>query len=280
MNARRWDKYVAGTDCWSPPTRVACAPVATVTVRCQDGEGPYAKDTTVTLDASVDNGSPSKWSWQRDSTEVAGASDDTLEVTISDATAGAYQAVAVVDGKQVSSEPFEVKLMSDDGPPAASGPTSPDAPPEFYLRFAIVTGILALLVVVGVLLALGLLGDTLRLSPSEWSALTPNEMVATRIVIPITVLGAIAVTLGAWMAVVEWRGRFAKRAPKPKPEAEAKGVPDQIPAVIEAVGKLRGAALVMIVGALLLFAAAWITQSTADTATTPATTTTTTKPVR
>ncbi len=131
-----------------------------------------------------------------------------------------------------------------------------------------------MLVVAGVLLALGLLGDTLRLSPSEWSALTPNEMVATRIVIPITVLGAIAVTLGAWMAVVEWRGRFAKRAPKPKPEAEAKGVPDQIPAVIEAVGKLRGAALVMIVGALLLFAAAWITQSTADTATTPATTTT------
>jgi hypothetical protein len=60
------------------------------------------------------------------------------------------------------------------------------------------------------------------------------------------------------MAVVEWRGRFKKPE-----DLTVEGVNVDIPALVEALGKLQGAALVMIVGAVLMLAAAWVAQSAA-----------------
>jgi hypothetical protein len=72
------------------------------------------------------------------------------------------------------------------------------------------------------------------------------------------------------MAAVEWRGRFRK-APTQATTRE-RGVDLDVSKTIAAIGKLRGAALVMVVGAVLMLGSAWVAKESAN-APTPATTT-------
>ena len=180
--------------------------------------------------------------------------------------------------------------------PAAPGPPEhppnpanpPDPPPYFDVLFALVLGVISVVLIVLGLAVLGPFHNGLRLSDTEWKALTPQLQIATRLLVPIAALGAIAVIVGMWMAAVEWRGRFStdKPALQSKASQQARdslaaeapaGAPAVLSSVIESAGKLRGAALVMIVGALLMGSAAWIAQSAAGTPPAATSTTTTTK---
>jgi hypothetical protein len=111
----------------------------------------------------------------------------------------------------------------------------------------------------------------------EWKGADGNRLLAASLSFPLVVFGGLLIAGGAWMAIVEWRGRFKK------PEVATDAV--DVGKVIEAIGKLRGAALLLVVGGLLLFGAAWIAQSAAkptpastSTGTSGGTTTTTTPP--
>jgi hypothetical protein len=66
------------------------------------------------------------------------------------------------------------------------------------------------------------------------------------------------------MAVVEWRGRLKN----PDAGLVKKGLPtgEDVSKIIAAVGALRGAALAMVVGAILMLGTAWVAQSAAGTA--------------
>ena len=148
-------------------------------------------------------------------------------------------------------------------PTPAEPATPPEPAPIYYDAFAKDTawriGLLGAIVGVVFLLAV------LLLVARGWETLEGRLKVGMTIAVPVAVLGIVIVLAGLWMAVVEWRGRFAE---KPAPKTRDFGVePDKI---IEAVGKLRGAALAMVVGAILIVASAWIAQAAAGTASNPA----------
>jgi hypothetical protein len=131
-----------------------------------------------------------------------------------------------------------------------------DTPPVLYRRFALAVFIGAGAVAVGSIAvdwwavsAFHLIGG--------WSDLDASRRLAAGLAIPLSILGTLLVPLGAAMAVVEWRGTLARPA-----EREQAAAPD-LGKMLEAVGRLRGAALVMVVGALLLGGAAWVASSAA-----------------
>jgi hypothetical protein len=102
---------------------------------------------------------------------------------------------------------------------------------------------------------IGPLRSVWSLSKDDLTGADGDRALAAALGLPLTIVGAAVVVLGAWMALVEWRGRF-----KAKPAARA--LPVDVPKVIEAIGKLRGAPLVMVVGAALMLGGAWIATST------------------
>ena len=99
------------------------------------------------------------------------------------------------------------------------------------------------------------------LSDADWNALDARTKLAGAITVPVVVLGVITLLIGVWMAIVEWRGIF--KAPQDTfTTLDDAGVdPGKI---IEAIGKLKGAALAMVIGGLLLLGAAWVAQSAAQ----------------
>jgi hypothetical protein len=102
-------------------------------------------------------------------------------------------------------------------------------------------------------------------SDTEWNAFEPRLKVAVKLAAPSVLIGAVLIAVGLWMAIVEWRGRFAvaKRLEAGK-VGERIITADEAGKVIEALSKLQGAALVMVIGALLMLSAAWVAQSAAS----------------
>ena len=150
-------------------------------------------------------------------------------------------------------------MANDNGTPPPDPPPPPPLP-LFHGWFAIAAGI------VGLVLVATVFGDPFMdwlqdgragFSDEDWMALEPGVKVGVTLTVPALLLGGFLVVVGLWMAVVEWRGRFKKPE-----DLTVEGVVD-IPALVEALGKLQGAALVMIVGAVLMLAAAWVAQSAA-----------------
>ena len=170
--------------------------------------------------------------------------------------------------------PAPVSPPATPGTPGTPATTQPPAepPPEFHKAFAAVTGGAALL-----LAALLLWRPTLTawdITKDDWLGDHGATAFAASVAVPLTVFGGLLVMIGAWMAAVEWRGRF-KKEPAAKVQARG-GVVDSLDEIITAVGKLRGAALVLVAGALLMLGAAWIGQSSADSPSTGTSTTATT----
>jgi len=159
-----------------------------------------------------------------------------------------------------------------DNPPT---PTAADPPAVWHARFALISAIVAL-----GLLVLLIAGFVLYVSGTDWGsfpASDPRGAAASVAAAFIALLGAIAVTVGLWMSATDWRGRFAPPAPADPPADEiAANVPAGLGALVEAVGKLKGPTAVLVVGALMMFAAAWVNSSAASAPTTTTTTTTTT----
>jgi hypothetical protein len=137
----------------------------------------------------------------------------------------------------------------DDGSPPGNESKS-----GFNSGFATIA--LFLVVAVGLLAIAGLATITGRLGlATDWQALGTRFKFALVIAVPALLLGALVVLVGLWMALVEWRSRFQATTMAGNREEL------NVPAIVDAVGKLRGAALVMVVGALLILGSAWIAQS-------------------
>ena len=108
------------------------------------------------------------------------------------------------------------------------------------------------------------------LSDADWDALDARTKLAGAITIPVVIFGAVTLLVGVWMAVVEWRGIL--KTPKTT-LATMSGSSVDLGKIIEAIGKLKGAALAMVVGGLLLLGAAWVAQSAAQPPAAPASST-------
>lgn len=253
-----------------------------VAIQCSD-VSPFKEGARITLNASVEDGEATGWKWTRDKQPDTEKSNS-RELKVAVDTKGSWVATATLKGNgEVESAPFEVEMKDTNDGTTDDDSVPTEAQPWFDKDFALWFA-LACVAIGGLVLfiALHLSDGRLGLTGDEWATLDARAKVATRIVLPIVVLGVVAVLVGLWMAAVEWRGRFKKPEPSATssdlttatPSPTGKGTGKDAAEIIESVGKLRGATLVMIVGALLMFAAAWITQSTASPPDTPATTTT------
>lgn len=139
--------------------------------------------------------------------------------------------------------------------PASSSPAPPppEEPSDWHKGFAFGIGVLIL----------GLTGAALwypatsawSIGVEEWSGKDGNRLLAASLSLPLTVIGGLTIGAGVWMAIVEWRGRF-----KSSGTVSTKIEPGP---VIDALGKLRGAALLLVVGGILMIGSAWIAQSAA-----------------
>ena len=135
----------------------------------------------------------------------------------------------------------------------------------FAVIIAFVIAILALAVYLAVFKDWWPLGKA-GFSDTEWNAFEPRLRVAVKLVAPSALIGAVLIAVGLWMAIVEWRGRFAvaKKLEAGKPGGTMIMSADDAGKAIEALSKLQGAALVMVIGGLLMLSAAWVAQSAAS----------------
>jgi hypothetical protein len=222
--------------------------VATVTI---EREAPIPADAEFKLRAEVQGGSPSAHQWKRNGTDIAGATSEEYKATATDDTAGTYTVDVTVGGQKITADAVEVKVT-----------TAAEEPPEFHRIFATGT---AVIIAVGAAVVLLNAGRTSwDIKKSDLAGAQGDRMLAAALGLPLTLVGGALLALGAWMAVVEWRGRF-----KPKPADGPVGkltaaIPIDIPKTIEAVGKLRGAAILLVVGALLMLGGAWIANGAAE----------------
>jgi hypothetical protein len=158
-------------------------------------------------------------------------------------------------------------------PNPVTPPTPPDGnaevQPKWHNVFAIITFVVAALL--ALLLMVPLLLEFLDLDQDDWFGKNGDTAFAASLALPLSILGAVLLAVGTWMAVVEWRGRF-----KPEPTVVWGGAEVKPGEIIDALGKLRGPALVLLTGAVLMLGAAWVAQSTAEEPPAPTTTTPTT----
>jgi hypothetical protein len=147
--------------------------------------------------------------------------------------------------------------------PATAPPAAPTAPAEpasvWHKGFAIFTAIVLGGLLAGFVYVSQLFTDNLGLDAAQSAKLDGRALIGAQVIGPVTVVGVAVTLIGVWMALTEWRGRFTARA-------ETTGdreIPDPSK-IIEALGKLRGAALVLVSGIVILLGVAWMTSSTAS----------------
>jgi hypothetical protein len=242
-------------------------PTATVTIATDGDETSYAAKDRVVLTAMSDEHATG-YQWKLNDLNIAGATDSRCEFEMAPAKAGSYTVLARFGDTAATSAPLTIALAAAAPKPSVPEPgpmPQPEGSPFFDPVFAATFAIIGLLVAFGIVVGLNLLNGRAGLSATDWAPLEGRLKVGLTMAIPITVLGGLAILTGLWMALVEWRGRFERKAAAAAGSGPvAKGIePEKI---IEVVGKLRGAALAMAVGAILLVAAAWIAQSAAGTA--------------
>jgi hypothetical protein len=234
--------------------------MAGITIRTdsnETGEVKLPPDKHVRLIASADSGTASNWIWKLNGTDLAGQVTNQYQFDLNENTEGTYSASAdIEDAQGVKTRPegeITITRSPSKVPDANGAATGTEAP-----RWDTAT---AVWVALGLVVVGGLLGAYLHLwdgrsgfSEADWAGLDGRLKLAAEVVVPLVALGGVVVLIGVWMAIVEWRGRF--RAP-----SKYRGIEEDLPKIIEAIGKLQGAALVLVVGVLVLFAAAWIAQS-------------------
>jgi hypothetical protein len=243
--------------------------MATVTVKADSPNGEYAIGNDVTLTATAD-GSVDGYQWLKDGAVQDGKVQNPLTFKMTADDAASYVARAKIGGQDVDSAPVTIKVKS--GTPAPVTPpantTAPEPPPTWHFNFAVLVAIVVAIVVIATLIFVHPLNAHGGLSDEDWKAIDAKLKVALSAMGPLIVIGVIVIFVGLWMTLVEWRGRFAETTPA----AADKGLSgSDVGTVIDAVGKLRGATLAMVVGGLLLLGAAWIGQAAGGSSTPAAT---------
>jgi hypothetical protein len=149
--------------------------------------------------------------------------------------------------------------------PADPAPAAPEPPTVWHQDFAVVTAVvLGILLIVFVLVS-QLFADNLGLDAAQTAKLDGRALIGARVIGPVTIVGVAVTLVGVWMAATEWRGRFAERSK----ETGERDIADPAK-IIEALGKLRGAALVLVSGIVILLGVAWMTSATASAPPAPA----------
>jgi hypothetical protein len=134
-------------------------------------------------------------------------------------------------------------------PAQPAQPAEPATPPELPSlpgRFLIGAGTVGLLLAVCTLL----LVYNVAKGNLDW---TLPQIVA----MPLVVMGVVLCCWGAALAATDWRAQY-----KPTASAEARDA-SSVGAIIDALGKLKGAALILVSGLVLLLGTAWIAASDA-----------------
>lgn len=239
-------------------------------IRTPGGRSAFASGRKVTLTAD-NSGYATAYQWMKDGAPIAGAIGSQHAFEMNADAEGSYVVIATINGAEVPSPavritlPLDKALAGDAPEPVTTG----EPPPTFHPVFAVFLALVGLALAVGLGLMAGLPDTHAGLSNAEWRALDGRLKVGVVMALPIMLLGGLAVLVGLWMAVVEWRGRLMDRPkmerPKPDGEVQSEGLSVEPDKIIEAVGKLRGAALAMAVGTILLVASAWVAQSAAGT---------------
>lgn len=216
-----------------------------------DADGKVKAGTTVRLAAKCDV-SGAAFEWRKDDTVVSNVS--VLEIEgAKEEKLGTFTVVAKKDGTE---NKREITLALAD--PASAPVAPPDVPAvaEFHGGFAFWSAVVILLIALGVALRAIITGWDIGKADLV-AEKTGATALASALAMPLTVVGVLIVAAGAWMAIVEWRGTF-------KSPPSERGL--DVGKVIEAVGKLKGAALLLVVGTILLLSSAWIAQSSAGAA--------------
>jgi hypothetical protein len=203
----------------------------------------------------------SDYQWSRNDEVLAGAPTNQYFLTMGTDTAGSYTVRATVHGHVQTSDAVRLAIDgaagdSGNGDGGPVGDTPPREPVPYRAGFARITAIVVVVLGVALFGVLGYLGSRV-LSDTFWPGLEGRLKIAIVLGLPAAVVGLVVLLFGLWMVAVEWRGRLTA--------AHAAG------------GNPRGAAIAMVVGAVLLLGTAWVAASAAGTAspggiTTPAAT--------
>ncbi len=221
-----------------------------ITIETSGGAREFKDGAQVTLKATAPRGAFG-YQWKLNQAPIAGANTAEHNFAMGATTAGEYVVEAKLAGDDLTSNAITLTRASGE-----------DAP-EFHRFFAI--GAAVVLVFVGLLLVVGLQYLASRILVGQfWAGLEGRLKVALVLGLPSMVVGTVVVLVGAWMAAVEWRGRLRKPAAGGF-QAKTIGAGD-VKEIISAVGNLRGASLVLIVGAILMLGSAWVAQSAAGAA--------------
>jgi hypothetical protein len=244
--------------------------VAELSIDTPDNETSFSAAAEVKLKANAHGADATDLKWTRNGVEVGQGTE--LLLPTGDRRKGSYQVSALIDGARAQSDPVEITVKPADPDSVTPAETEPKAePPTFHRGFAVAIGLL--LLAIGLLFfgTVGPFRGTGSLAQDAWDTLDGRGKLALTIALPMIAIGCLLLLVGLWMAIVEWRGRFRDAPPPPRDEETPRGVIEELPKIIDAVGKLQGAALVLVVGLLALFAAAWVGQAGAgaDPAATP-----------
>lgn len=222
--------------------------------RTDSGIGAVPSGTKIKLQVSP-TAADDTVKWELGSKEQAGK-DATLEITVDGNTAGMYTATVTHKAGGSDTAQFDVSLAAE---------SKPFYEAEFATTVAIVIGTVSVLV-----LAIGA-GRIIDKSGADWNATGGNLMFAAALTLPVLVLGGLALAVGLFMAAVEWRGRFQAEARKPAGRPGiVPALPEGVDKIIESIGKLQGATLVLVVATLLLLGSIWgVASSAAGTAPSP-----------
>jgi hypothetical protein len=199
-----------------------------------------------------------------------------------------FQVAVTAGGSAIEGSPFTIALdvKAEDAPPAGEvqQPEKAEALLVYSKSFAWMAGI-ATAVIVGALgwLLFQVMADLHDRITEDSDDL--SVLLGGLIGVGLVLIGAVALGAGVYGGLLEVRGRLRTKkdleidkAAKESGAFEAKGAEEAlkgVAVVVDAVGKLRGASLILVVACVPLVAAAWIGHAAVDQPT-PATTTTTT----
>ena len=150
-------------------------------------------------------------------------------------------------------------------------PGRPEPLLVYSAGFAVLAMVFSVLLLAGGLTPLAIVLWRVAVS-STGTGTEATVTIGGMVAIGLLIIGGVIVCAGIFGALLEVRARL--RTPKDRAAFGGRGGLPDVKGVIEAIGKLRGSALIMVIACVPLLAAAWIGNTAVD-QTSPTTTTTT-----
>ena len=237
--------------------------------------GPYQPGTSVVLNVADAPTGVAAYEWQASGATIPGASGSSYRLAAGAAgTAVEYTVVAKdAAGAESARASFTATVGSGATAPGPGGgdPVGPEPLLVYSAGFAVLAMVFSVL-----LLAAGLTPLSIvlwRVAVRSTGAGTEATVtIGGMVAIGLLIIGGVIACAGIFGALLEVRARL--RTPKDRAAFGGRGGLPDVKGVIEAIGKLRGSALIMVIACVPLLAAAWIGNTAVDQSS-PTTTTTT-----